>query len=264
MRIDALALPAAGATAPESAERRVSSTPFAAVLGALKNRAPDVAKASPPADAISEEFKAGVAKMAGRLKMNPAHLVAAMWFESRMNPAASNGTTRAVGLIQFMPGVAADLLDLPKPTPPARPTRTLGSADLRAYLQELRVHQGRLRDREREAVQRMAAMTREQQLPYVEKYFAAVNHGRPMASLVDTYMGMLWPSAIGKGNDSLVARADSEGFERLVYAQNAALDANKDGRITAGEAAALVAGASYAPKVRALIADVERYARGLR
>jgi len=43
---------------------------------------------------------------------------------------------------------------------------------------------------------------------------------------------------------------------------NAGLDANKDGKITAGESAGLVSGASWSPALRRLIGEVEQYARG--
>ena len=132
---------------------------------------------------------------------------------------------------------------------------------MKAHLADVRAYQGAMRAREHDAIERMSSMTREEQLPYVEKYFSQVNHGRPVGSLADTYMGMFWPSAIGKGPDYVVAHADSKGFERLVYAQNSGLDANKDGQITSGEAAGLVAGASGAPSVRALVLDIERYAK---
>ena len=155
-----------------------------------------------------------VAEVAGRLHIRTGDLMAVMRFESGLRPDAMNPTSHAVGLIQFLPRTAADLLGLP-----------LGQ-----------------HGRERQAVETLAAMSADEQLDLVEAYLEKVLGGRP-ANLRDTYMAVLYPAAVGRGDGYVIAHADGESaFERAVYRQNAPLDANGDGAITAGEAAARVAG----------------------
>ena len=83
-----------------------------------------------------------------------------------MNPAS-----HAVGLIQFLPRTAADLLGLP----PGQPGR------------------------ERQAVETLAAMSADEQLDLVEAYLDKVLGGRP-ANFRDTYMAVLYPAAVGRGD----------------------------------------------------------------
>jgi len=152
--------------------------------------------------------------MAERLQMRPGDLMAVMRFESGLRPDAVNPTTHAVGLIQLLPRNAADLLGLPM-TP----------------------------DREAHAVETLAAMSADEQLDYVEAYFERVLAGHGATSLRDAYMAVFYPAAMGRGDGFVIARADGESaFGRAVYRQNAGLDANGDGVITAGEAARRVGG----------------------
>lgn len=55
-----------------------------------------------------EAFIAKVIKVAAYLKVQPEHLMFLMWFETAktFNPAIQNKTTKATGLIQFMPSTA--------------------------------------------------------------------------------------------------------------------------------------------------------------
>ena len=146
--------------------------------------------------------------------MSPRDLMAVMRFESGLRPDAINPTSHAVGLIQFLPGHAADLLGLPM-TP----------------------------DRNARAVQAFASMSADEQLDYVEAYLDQVLHGHGAANLRDAYMAVFYPAAVGQGESYVISRAGGEGaFGRAVYRQNAGLDANGDGVITAGEAAGRVAG----------------------
>jgi hypothetical protein len=87
----------------------------------------------------------------------------------------------------------------------------------------------------------LSALSATQQLEYVRRYFLPYS-GR-LLTLEDTYMAILYPSAIGKGAGHILFSAGT-----TAYTQNAGLDANKDGSVTVGEAAA---------KVR------QQYARGL-
>ena len=50
-----------------------------------------------------------VKQIAARLGVNPDHLMAIMWSESRLDPSARNPRGGAVGLIQFMPATAEGL-----------------------------------------------------------------------------------------------------------------------------------------------------------
>lgn len=161
-------------------------------------------------------FEERVARMAERLHMRAGDLMAVMRFESALRPGAINPTSHAVGLIQLLPRNAADLLGLPA-TP----------------------------DREARAVQVLAAMSADEQLDYVEAYFERVLGGHGAANLRDAYMAVLYPAAVGHGDGFVIARADAESaVGQAVYRQNAGLDANGDGVITAGEAARRVGGST--------------------
>lgn len=79
----------------------------------------------------------------------------------------------------------------------------------------------------------LARMTAEKQLTYVQKYFAPYQ-GR-LHTLEDAYMAVLWPPAIGRGNNYVLFASPS-----IAYEQNKALDLNKDGKITVAEATSFV------------------------
>lgn len=55
------------------------------------------------------EFIAKVRAIAAAIGCDPSHLMAAMYFESRLDPAAVNPSSNATGLIQFMPSTAEGL-----------------------------------------------------------------------------------------------------------------------------------------------------------
>ncbi len=166
---------------------------------------------------LSPTFHSQLDAMAQRLGVDRAHLLAVMWFESRVSPTAKNPASGAVGLIQFLPSVAADLLGM----------RGAG--------------------REKRAVAAIEAMRAEDQLGLVEAYLERVMHGRKVTTLRDLYMCVLFPQAVGRGANFVLARADAgTPIGSAIYEQNAALDRNHDGIVTAGEAAAAVEGASRA------------------
>lgn len=79
----------------------------------------------------------------------------------------------------------------------------------------------------------LARMTAVRQLDYVEKYFNQYK-GR-INNLGDCYMAVFWPAGIGKPDTYVIATSPSS-----VYNANAGLDANRDGKITRGEAVARV------------------------
>jgi len=175
---------------------------------------PPFAEQLRPATRAPTAFELRVAGMAGRLHMRATDLMAVMRFESGLRPDAINPTSHAVGLIQLLPHNAADLLGLPM-TP----------------------------DRDARAVRAFASMSADEQLDYVEAFLERVLQGRGAAGLRDAYMAVFYPAAVGRGDGYVIARADGgSAFERAVYRQNAGLDANGDGFITAGEAAARVGG----------------------
>lgn len=143
-------------------------------------------------------FKAKVIGIAGRLKCDPNHLMAVMAFESAESfaPDKKNPVSGATGLIQFMPATA----------------RGLGTT-----------------------IPKLAAMTAIEQLDFVEKHFRSVVGSRPLPSLSDLYMAVLWPKAVGKLDSHVLFRKGSKAYQ-----QNAPLDVNKNGRITKAEAASKV------------------------
>lgn len=80
---------------------------------------------------------------------------------------------------------------------------------------------------------KLAQMTAIEQLDFVEKYLK--QFGKPLNTLEDTYMAVLFPRAIGKGSNFVLFSSPSRE-----YKQNRGLDINRNGNVTAGEAAALV------------------------
>lgn len=153
---------------------------------------------------VSPTFRDRVRWIAEDLDIGPAPgrpepnwLMTCMAWESgrSFRPDVKNmAGSGATGLIQFMPATA----------------RALGTS-----------------------VERLAAMTAEDQLNFVWKYFRPFD-GR-LRSLADVYMAILWPAAVGKPDSHPLFTGG------IAYRQNAGLDVNKDGRVTKAEAAAKVA-----------------------
>lgn len=154
-------------------------------------------------DNVSPEFIDEVEAIAGRLGTRPEHLLAVMSFETgeTFSPSVSNPVSGATGLIQFTGPTAEGL----------------GTS-----LEEL------------------ASMTAIEQLAFVEDYYT------PYAGQLDTleaaYTTVLAGNPIPNAEDTLVTPAGNE-FTRgnIEYTQNAGLDFNGDGSITAGEATSAVA-----------------------
>lgn len=80
----------------------------------------------------------------------------------------------------------------------------------------------------------LAQMSAEDQLNFVWKYFK--DYKNKIKSLEDMYMAILWPSAVGKANNTVIFR----GPTATTYRQNKGLDADKDGNVTKAEACAAV------------------------
>jgi len=82
---------------------------------------------------------------------------------------------------------------------------------------------------------KLAAMTAEDQLNFVYKYFRdAIKVRGPLLTLEDIYMTILYPAAVGKPNSYPIFKSG------IAYRQNAGLDSNKDGVVTKFEAASHV------------------------
>ena len=128
----------------------------------------------------SAAFRAKVIDIARRLEMDPNHLMLIMSFESAasFSPSKRNPKSGATGLIQFLPSTA----------------RAMGTT-----------------------VERLAAMTAEDQLDVVERYFQ--RYAGRLKTLQDAYMVVLWPAAVGKGLDHVLWRKGSKEYE-----QNSGLD----------------------------------------
>lgn len=82
----------------------------------------------------------------------------------------------------------------------------------------------------------LAAMTAEDQLNYVWKYFSQWK-GK-LKTLGDLYMAILWPRGVGKSETYVLWDRETRP---TTYRQNAGIDADKDGTITKAEATAKVA-----------------------
>lgn len=158
-------------------------------------------KASPLAwgKKVSPEFRSILLQGCNNLGIDPNWLMACMAWESgeTFSPSKLNmAGSGAVGLIQFMPSTA----------------KSMGTTSAK-----------------------LAAMTPEEQLRWVFKYFAPWE-GK-LNTLSDVYMTILWPKAVGKQESYVM-------FDRskmpTTYRQNSGIDVNKDGLVTKAEAAAKV------------------------
>jgi hypothetical protein len=144
---------------------------------------------------VSTAFKVKLIEIAQNIGVDPNYLISAIAFETgeTFSPSIKN-RSGATGLIQFLPDTAVEL--------------GTTTADL-------------------------AAMTAEDQMDYVEKYFSPYRNR--LATIEDVYMAILWPAAIGKANSWVLFSRPSAQYDR-----NSGLDTNKDGAVTKEEAAAMV------------------------
>jgi hypothetical protein len=143
----------------------------------------------------SPEFRAKLTRVAERVGASPRDLACVISFETghTFSPSRANDAdSGGVGLLQFLPSTC----------------RELGISRTK-----------------------MASLTAIEQLDYVEKFLVRKAQGRPLDSARDLYMSVLWPKAIGHGeNTEILNRNPRE------YTQNRGLDRDRDGEITAGEA----------------------------
>lgn len=148
---------------------------------------------------VSAVFRDRVFWIGKDLGFDPNLLMACMAWETgeKFSASVTNmAGSGATGLIQFMPSTA----------------RSLGTTTAK-----------------------LAAMTAEDQLNFVHKYFKPFR-GR-LRTLSDLYMAILWPAGVGKSESYVL-------FDRskmpTAYRQNSGIDTNRDGLVTKAEAAAKV------------------------
>lgn len=151
---------------------------------------------------VSKVFRDRVRWIGTDLKIDPNFIMACIAWESGESFAPDKKNmagSGATGLIQFMPATATEL----------------GTT-----------------------IAKLAAMTAEDQLNFVYKYFALQmkRHG-PLVTLEDVYMSILWPSAIGESSGYVLF---DKSKKPTAYRQNAGLDLNDNGQITKYEAASHV------------------------
>lgn len=133
-------------------------------------------------------------------------------FRADIRNMAGSGAT---GLIQFMPATAIHYFH--------------SAEAIKAMSEAEKLAKGRA------ACDKLAAMTPEDQLNYVYRYFRPFK-GR-LNGLGDLYMAILWPRAVGKPDTFVLW---DKASRPTTYRQNAGLDVDKDGEITRGEALAKV------------------------
>ncbi|MGL5647098.1 MAG: hypothetical protein ACRDDY_04550, partial [Clostridium sp.] len=146
---------------------------------------------------VTQEFRAEVRAVAGRLGFDPNWLMAVMAFETggSFSPSQPNlGGGSATGLIQFTSSTAIGL----------------GTTTAK-----------------------LARMSAVEQLQWVEKYFQP--YKSRVRNLGDCYMAVLWPGSIGKP-DSYVMWRKNDPATAKYYNANAGLDISRDDTITRGEA----------------------------
>jgi hypothetical protein len=72
------------------------------------------------------------------------------------------------------------------------------------------------------------------QLEFVKEYFR--QFAGKLNSYEDVYFAVFYPAAIGKSNDTILGITRGSAYAKLLGKQNKALDGDKDGMVTVGEA----------------------------
>jgi hypothetical protein len=164
---------------------------------------------------VSNDFKQKVLKLADELGTKADYLMAIMAFETggSFDPAQKNRADPQhgpVGLIQFTSTAA----------------RSLGTTKAA-----------------------LVKMTAEEQLGCVEQYLKRYKH-LGLSKLEDLYAAVHWPAATGRSLDYVLYRENGSRASQRDYRANRGFDADHDGTVTLGEAAA---------KVRAKLAEGEAF-----
>ncbi len=136
---------------------------------------------------------------AAELKLNPVHILAIISFESRFEPTATNQKSGYAGLLQFSPDSAREVFG----------NNALSDS---------------------EALRRIKATGRNEQLKYVKTYFKNRKSKMQDNSFIDTAMAVIRPAAIGKRESEVLFRRGE-----LAYSNNIGLDNNADGLIIMDE-----------------------------
>lgn len=82
------------------------------------------------------------------------------------------------------------------------------------------------------STENLANMDALDQLDYVYKYLSPYKN--KMSSLVDVYLSVFYPSAVGKEDGYVLGGANTD-MSRTIARQNRIFDTNRDGQITKGE-----------------------------
>lgn len=197
--VDVSAAPVANPVAPSDPVGPTAPTPpVQPPVDPVSDPAPTTDPSAPLAwgKKVSPEFKAKVTQIAQSLGANPNDLMAAMAFES--------GQT-------FSPKIR---------------NRLSGATGLIQFMPSTAKRYGT-------TTAALAKMSAVEQLDYVQRYLQP--YAGRLNTLSDVYMSILWPAAVGKGEDYAIF---SKGTK--AYAQNKGLDTNHDGKVTKGEAASRV------------------------
>jgi Transglycosylase SLT domain len=169
---------------------------------------------------LDSQFWNKLSQISGSVGLKPEDLLAVMYYESGLNPAAHNANGDASGLIQFMPG-------------------TLDAVGFKGNPADFR------------------QLNADKQLDYVSRYVAdkaKVNNG-DFKSAAQYYVANLWPVALtlpGVRNEdpnTIIIEQNpthqkypgvSLDYERAAYRSNASLDVDHDGKITYGDLQAVM------------------------
>lgn len=151
--------------------------------------------ALPGISTVTPAFLCALVEMSVRHGWDPNGIAAVISEESGFNPSAKNPNSSASGLIQFIDSTAASL--------------GTTTAQIRA-------------------------MSAEEQLPLIERFFQTSLNGRIPGRIEDYFLSVLGkPNLVGASDDTPVFVQGSSG-----YSGNPQLDLNNNGIITVGDARA--------------------------
>lgn len=163
---------------------------------------------------LPDQFFGELVRVGASLCCQPDDLLAVMATESEVRPDAQHRSSRATGLIQFMPTTL----------------RGLGWTD------------------GPDAFRRLPAV---EQLIYVQKYFQPfVRHG--LGSSGRLYQATFLPGTLARGAHPQTVVCAKDGPFADAYAANTNLDADGDGAITVGDLTTSIDRARQSPRWRAL------------
>lgn len=123
-------------------------------------------------------------------------LAGVIYFESRGKTDAVNKTSKATGLIQFMPKTA----------------KALGTD-----------------------IDTIKSMSFDDQLDLSIKYYKQFGNFKNIKSATDLYVRTFYPAMVNRGDDYVLGSQTSKARAKKIAKQNKAFDTNKDGKITRKE-----------------------------